>query len=242
MLFRSPRPDVERQRDKHRARHDRIDTERSHERRDLGRGERGGEHAQSDRQQAFGAEQPFTALDGRVHRVAQAVDADQFERPGHERPGHDEVHDHHAGDLRHDEHHHRDGRSNDALAEQRQPVERERRAHTALRETFEEIGLHARHVEVIGQLSAYVTRAGYRVTPVVGVVQPPFELQPNADEVAEIFEVPLWYLLNKNNHLLHPTQLDGRLRHYYAVQYERYYIRGVTAGLLVNLHRHVTAP
>ena len=114
--------------------------------------------------------------------------------------------------------------------------------HTALRETFEEIGLHARHVEVIGQLSAYVTRAGYRVTPVVGVVQPPFELQPNADEVAEIFEVPLWYLLNKNNHLLHTTQLDGRLRHYYAVQYERYYIRGVTAGLLVNLHRHVTAP
>lgn len=113
--------------------------------------------------------------------------------------------------------------------------------HTALRETFEEIGLASAHVEVIGRMSHYVTRAGYCVTPVVGVVRPPFELRPNVDEVAEIFEVPLPYLLDPANHVVHTQkQSDGRMRRYYAVQYEDYYIRGVTAGLLVNFHRHVT--
>lgn len=112
--------------------------------------------------------------------------------------------------------------------------------HTALRETHEEIGLPGERVEVIGKLSHYVTRAGYRVTPIIGLVQPPLVLKPNHDEVAEIFEVPLDFVLDPRNHLTHTQQSDGRLRQYFAVQYEDYYIRGVTAGLLVNLHRHVT--
>lgn len=111
--------------------------------------------------------------------------------------------------------------------------------HTALRETFEEIGLPSGQVEIIGRLGHYVTRAGYRITPVIGLVQPPLVLQPNKDEVAEIFEVPLAFLLDQRNHLTHTHQSEGRLRHYFAVQYKDYYIRGVTAGLLVNLHRHV---
>lgn len=111
--------------------------------------------------------------------------------------------------------------------------------YTALRETHEEIGLPATQVEVIGRLAHYVTRAGYCITPVIGVVQPPFRLQANADEVAEIFEVPLAFVLDPRNHLRHTQQSEGRLRHYYAVQYEDYYIRGVTAGLLVNLHRYL---
>lgn len=111
--------------------------------------------------------------------------------------------------------------------------------HTALRETHEEIGLPGDRVQIIGRLAHYVTRAGYRVTPIIGVVQPPLVLQPNRDEVAEIFEVPLDYVLDPRNHLTHTHQSNGRLRQYFAVQYEDYYIRGVTAGLLVNLHRHV---
>lgn len=111
--------------------------------------------------------------------------------------------------------------------------------HTALRETFEEIGLAPHHVEPIGRLAHYVTRAGYGITPVVGLVKPPFELQINRDEVSEIFEVPLHFLLDPANHLVHTHQSNGRERQYYAVQYEDYYIRGVTAGLLVNFHRHV---
>ncbi len=112
--------------------------------------------------------------------------------------------------------------------------------HTALRETFEEIGLPREHVEIIGRLSHYVTRAGYRITPVIGLVQPPLPLKQNHDEVAEIFEVPLAFLFDQRNHLTHTHQSEGRLRQYYVVQYGDYYIRGVTAGLIVNLHRLVT--
>ena len=111
--------------------------------------------------------------------------------------------------------------------------------HTALRETFEEIGLQAERVEILGRLGHYVTRAGYRITPVVGLVQPPLALQQNTDEVAEIFEVPLAFLLDPRNHLTHTHQSAGRLRHYFALQYKDYYIRGVTAGLIVNLHRYL---
>jgi len=111
--------------------------------------------------------------------------------------------------------------------------------HTALRETFEEIGLPAERVEILGRLAHYVTRAGYRITPIIGLVQPPLALLPNDNEVAEIFEVPLEFLLEPRHHLRHSHQSNGRLRHYFAIQYGDYYIRGVTAGLLVNLHRHV---
>jgi 8-oxo-dGTP pyrophosphatase MutT (NUDIX family) len=62
---------------------------------------------------------------------------------------------------------------------------------TALRETEEEIGLHRRHVEIVGVLPDYVTGTGYVVTPVIGLVTPPFELIAESNEVAEIFEVPL---------------------------------------------------
>jgi 8-oxo-dGTP pyrophosphatase MutT (NUDIX family) len=111
--------------------------------------------------------------------------------------------------------------------------------HTALRETFEEVGLPAECVETIGRLGHYVSRNGHGITPVVGLVKPPFDLQQNHDEVAEIFEAPLAFLLDPTNHLRHSQQSDGRLRYYYAIQYGDYYIRGVTAGLLVNFYRHV---
>ena len=112
--------------------------------------------------------------------------------------------------------------------------------HTALRETFEEIGLAAKHVEIIGQLTHYVTRAGHCITPVIGLVQPPFTLTQNPDEVAEIFEAPLAFVLDAQNQVRHSHSSEGRLREYYAVQFGDYYIRGVTAGLLVNLRRHVS--
>ncbi len=111
--------------------------------------------------------------------------------------------------------------------------------HTALRETFEEIGLPAERVEILGRLAYYVTRTGYRITPVIGLVQPPLALLPNDNEVAEVFEVPLAFLLDQRNHLRHSHQSNGRLRYYFAIPYGDYYIRGVTAGLLVNLHRYI---
>jgi 8-oxo-dGTP pyrophosphatase MutT (NUDIX family) len=111
---------------------------------------------------------------------------------------------------------------------------------TALRETWEEVGLPAERIELLGRLSDYHTRTGYRVTPVVGIVQPPFELAPDANEVAEVFEVPLAFLLDERNHQRHSREFQGQLRYFFAIPYENRYIWGATAGMLVNLSRYLS--
>jgi 8-oxo-dGTP pyrophosphatase MutT (NUDIX family) len=111
---------------------------------------------------------------------------------------------------------------------------------TALRETTEEIGLDATRVEVLGHLSEYTTVTGYRVTPVVGLVQRPFELRPDDFEVAEVFEVPLAFLLDPANHQRNQLIHEGLERHYYAMPYGPYYIWGATAGMLMNLYAFLT--
>lgn len=114
---------------------------------------------------------------------------------------------------------------------------------TALRETEEEIGLARAHVDIVGKLPDYVTGTGYRVTPVVGLVTPPFELAPDDNEVAEVFEVPLAFLMNAANHRRLSFDLPegaGR-RSFYAMPYERYFIWGATAGMLRNLFHFLRA-
>lgn len=108
--------------------------------------------------------------------------------------------------------------------------------HAALRETEEEIGLHRRHIEILGRLDPYVTRTGFHITPVVALVCPPFELTPDPHEVAEIFEVPLAFLLDPANHQRHSRMHNGKERQFYALPYGDYYIWGATAGMLVNLY------
>ena len=111
---------------------------------------------------------------------------------------------------------------------------------TALRESHEEIGLDAARVEILGRLPEYHTRTGYRITPVVGLVAPPFELRADAGEVDEIFEVPLAFLLDPANHQRQSREWQGELRWFFAMSYEDRYIWGATAGMLVNLYRHLT--
>lgn len=106
---------------------------------------------------------------------------------------------------------------------------------TALRETEEEVGLARKHVEVLGQLPDYLTGTGYQVTPVVGLVTPPFELRADPSEVAEIFEVPLAFLMDGLHHQRLSVELPGGRRSFYAMPYERFYIWGATAGMLRNL-------
>jgi 8-oxo-dGTP pyrophosphatase MutT (NUDIX family) len=108
---------------------------------------------------------------------------------------------------------------------------------TALRETEEEIGLDRRHIEIIGELPEHVTASGYLVQPVVGLVRPPFDMTAESNEVAEIFEVPLAFLMDGMNHQRMSFELpngDGR-RSFYAMPYERFFIWGATAGMLRNL-------
>jgi 8-oxo-dGTP pyrophosphatase MutT (NUDIX family) len=108
---------------------------------------------------------------------------------------------------------------------------------TALRETEEEIGLTRRHVEIVGVLPDHVTASAYIVTPVVGLVTPPFDLTAESNEVADIFEVPLRFLMDGMNHQIMSFDLPegaGR-RSFYAMPYERFFIWGATAGMLRNL-------
>ena len=111
----------------------------------------------------------------------------------------------------------------------------------ALREAQEEIGLAPAHVELLGRLAEYHTRTGFRITPVVGMLTPPFELSLDAHEVDEAFEVPLSFLLDPANHQRHSREFQGRQVQYYAIVYRDYYIWGATAGMLVNLYRHLAA-
>ena len=108
---------------------------------------------------------------------------------------------------------------------------------TALRETEEEIGLHRCHIELIGTLPDYLTGTGFRVTPVVGLVTPPFELTLDAFEVAEAFEVPLSHFLDPANHEQHSIVHEGRLRQFHAMPYQGYFIWGATAGIIMSLYR-----
>lgn len=107
---------------------------------------------------------------------------------------------------------------------------------TALRETEEETGLHRRHIDIVGRLDNYETGTGFRVTPVVAVVTPPFELSPDPYEVAEVFEVPLAFLLDPANHQRHILEHKGVERKFFAMPYNQHYIWGATAGMLVNLY------
>ncbi|XLZ72669.1 CoA pyrophosphatase [Massilia sp. SR12] len=112
---------------------------------------------------------------------------------------------------------------------------------TALRETEEEIGLDRRHIDVIGTLPVYYTGTGYAVTPVVGLVAPPFALKADPDEVAEIFEVPFPFLMDGANHQLLAVDLPNGRRRFYAMPYQNYFIWGATAGMLRNLFHFLRA-
>jgi 8-oxo-dGTP pyrophosphatase MutT (NUDIX family) len=108
---------------------------------------------------------------------------------------------------------------------------------TALREAHEEVGIDPAQVDVLGCLPDYVTGTGFRVTPVVGLVQPPLDLRLDDFEVADVFEPPLEFLLDSANHQRHTLDVRGALREYWAVPWKDYYIWGATAGMLVSLHR-----
>ena len=112
---------------------------------------------------------------------------------------------------------------------------------TALRETHEEIGLDRQYIEVIGTLPEYQTGTGFRVTPVVGLLQPPFETKADPFEVAEIFEVPLSFLMDGAHHQRRTAEFVTGRRTFYTMPYERFFIWGATAGMLRNLFHFLRA-
>ena len=108
---------------------------------------------------------------------------------------------------------------------------------TALREAQEEIGLLPEKVDIVGALEDYETVTGYTVSPVVGFVDPDFELVPDPSEVDEVFEVPLEFILDENNQTLESRDWQGKKRHYYVFPHPEHYIWGATAAMLVRFSR-----
>jgi len=108
--------------------------------------------------------------------------------------------------------------------------------HTALRESEEEIGLNPQGVEIIGHLPQYLTVSGYSVTPIVGLVKPQAEYALDVFEVADVFEVPLHFLMDPANHQVRVWESDQGSRRFYSMPYENRFIWGATAGMLRNLY------
>ncbi len=108
---------------------------------------------------------------------------------------------------------------------------------TALREAEEEIGLPRDRVELLGALPPYRTGTGFRIHPVVGWVDPPERFRLDPFEVAELFELPLAFVLDPANHKRDSYERNGQRRQFYVLPYEGRYIWGATAGILVGLSR-----
>lgn len=109
----------------------------------------------------------------------------------------------------------------------------------ALREAEEEIGLDRSFATPLGYLDLYMTGSGFRIVPAVALVRPDYRLDPDPREVADVFEVPLSFLMAPQNHQKHTRRFNGRDRHFYAMPYGERYIWGATAGIIRNLYDRI---
>ena len=109
----------------------------------------------------------------------------------------------------------------------------------ALREAQEEIGLDERFVEPLGWLDPYLTGTGFRIAPLVALIDPSFALRVNRHEVDEAFETPFGFLMDPANHQLSEREWQGRMRKFYVMPHEGRYIWGATAGILRNLYERL---
>lgn len=109
----------------------------------------------------------------------------------------------------------------------------------ALREALEEIGLEPKYIEPLGYLDPYRSGSGYLIQPLVGIVRTEFVLRINPNEVDDVFEVPLSFLMNAANHQRGSRRIAGGTRHFHAMPYGDRYIWGVTAGIIRNMYERL---
>lgn len=109
----------------------------------------------------------------------------------------------------------------------------------ALREAWEELGIHERDVQVIGTSDVYRTGSGYAITPVIAVVPPDLKLNPSPTEVAAWFEAPVDFVFDSANHSQQSAHWQGQERRYIEIMWQEHRIWGVTAGIIANLARRI---
>ena len=112
----------------------------------------------------------------------------------------------------------------------------------ALREAQEETGIAPGFVEHLGYLDGYVTGTGFFISPVVALLQEGFILQPQEDEVVDIFEVPLVFLMDAQNRKTLFRESDGKTWKYYSYPFDGRNIWGATAGMIKNLAEMLYGP
>jgi len=112
-------------------------------------------------------------------------------------------------------------------------------ASAALREAHEEIGLDPACVRIIGYLPDHLVISGFRVTPVLSLVTPPFSVTPNPEEVADVFEVPLSHIFDKANHKARLRRVGDEDMLLHDIPWQGHSIWGATAGMLLTLVRMV---
>lgn len=114
-------------------------------------------------------------------------------------------------------------------------------AHAAMREAEEEIGLDSNFIETVGQLPIYRSLTGFSITPILALVKPGYRLQASPDEVDQIFEVPLFDLMNPENHVRDSLVWQNKRRYFYTIKHPEHRIWGVTAGIIRTLYERLYA-
>ena len=113
---------------------------------------------------------------------------------------------------------------------------------TAIREAEEEVGIPPALVTPLSLLDLHNTGTGFRIVPVLALVDPGFEPAPHPGEVADVFEVPLSFLMAERNHMRHRVEWKGSNVQFYAMQFEQRFIWGATAAIVRNLYERLYAP
>lgn len=112
--------------------------------------------------------------------------------------------------------------------------------HTAVRETYEEIGIDEKHVNIIGNLDAYITGTGFQILPIIAQIDRKYKININSKEVESIFKLPIDFLMDKSNHEVDKKLYNnGNISYDYnfnVINYETHYIWGATASILLNLY------
>jgi 8-oxo-dGTP pyrophosphatase MutT (NUDIX family) len=111
--------------------------------------------------------------------------------------------------------------------------------HAAMREAFEEVGLPRQAIQPLGFMQPYFSITGFKITPLVALIEPDMPLTINSSEVSEVFEVPLQFLMNPRNHAVENLEINGIKRKSYAITYEHRYIWGVTAAIIRQLYERL---
>jgi 8-oxo-dGTP pyrophosphatase MutT (NUDIX family) len=112
-------------------------------------------------------------------------------------------------------------------------------ASAALREAREEVGLDPARVRVFGYLPDHLVISGYRVTPVLSLVSPPFSVELNPAEVEQVFEVPAAHVFDRRNHKARMRRVGDEDMLLLDIPWEGHNIWGATAGMLLTLVRMV---